>query len=728
MNLPFLALPERLGARIAISGLLLLAPLVLVTWILVGEWRTTNGFAVATRDGLTYAGDIRAILDPLAAHRALATQILSETVAGTDSAADLEHQIDVALAHFSETDRALGRELATGDSVVRIISRWQQLKVSWRKLGSVESLNEHDAVADLLLDLHERIGTAANFPLDSKAESYYLLDALGLHLLVITDLSGRLQSRLLTASARTLAPARDQLIADDVRVRRLMDFVETDVARTLSLHDPRSAVIEPAYLRYQAQWSGFRHLSDAAIRNSSVPLPVSDVIQMGDAARTATLELFDSARQAASTVIKDRIDAASRATLVTLTAPLALAVLAIVVGWRLRGQIVRQLSSARQAFLRMEAGDFDTRLVAESRDEIGDVVEALGRMQAVLKQRIEQDRVLAAVADFTDSAVTICAPDGRIEWVNAGFTRLTQLGLGAARGKTAEELLGREVTEPGACVRIRAARAEGRGWGEELASCRADGQEFTALVRAQPVLDRAGSLKGYISIEADLTELKRLERALLNAKDDTLRQLGQEMHDGLGQQLTALMLYASILLAKSRKNETPPLEDFECLIDIGKGAVDTCRVIARGLSPLSASGGDLVRGLRALAADYVAQGQTEVSFTLADNAAPLAVAAPVSDHLFRIAQEAVGNAIKHAEASTITIHAQIAPDTIHLTVADDGRGLPSDLDRSAGLGLRTLRYRAATIGARLMIGPRVGSGTVVRCECPQHANAKDRAA
>jgi signal transduction histidine kinase len=90
----------------------------------------------------------------------------------------------------------------------------------------------------------------------------------------------------------------------------------------------------------------------------------------------------------------------------------------------------------------------------------------------------------------------------------------------------------------------------------------------------------------------------------------------------------------------------------------------------------------------------------------------------VAMHLFRIAQEAAQNALKHAQATRIEFDLRRAPEGLLLTVRDDGRGMDPDAEHGDGMGLKIMRYRANILGGRLAIGPDPHRGTIVRCVVP----------
>jgi signal transduction histidine kinase len=107
-----------------------------------------------------------------------------------------------------------------------------------------------------------------------------------------------------------------------------------------------------------------------------------------------------------------------------------------------------------------------------------------------------------------------------------------------------------------------------------------------------------------------------------------------------------------------------------------------------------------------------------ISLTL-DLHAPITTSREASEHLYRIAQEALTNAMKHSGAGTVEVRVDVDDHTVRLRVLDDGVGPPDPSTRSSGLGLQTMRDRAAAIGARLSVVARHERGTAVICEAPQ---------
>jgi len=196
------------------------------------------------------------------------------------------------------------------------------------------------------------------------------------------------------------------------------------------------------------------------------------------------------------------------------------------------------------------------------------------------------------------------------------------------------------------------------------------------------------------------------------------------MHDGLGQELTGLSLSTRALANRAGRDRLPFAADLEQLAALVSACIQSARRIVHGLSPLSGADGNLVAALTHLAESASASGIEVRINTRLD--APLTLPLEARNHLFRIAQEALQNAQKHAGARRIDIEFAVRPDSVRLAVLDDGCGPPDPTIPAAGLGMRTMRYRAASIHGRLSVRSRSPAGTAVLCEAPQvppHATA-----
>jgi signal transduction histidine kinase len=143
-------------------------------------------------------------------------------------------------------------------------------------------------------------------------------------------------------------------------------------------------------------------------------------------------------------------------------------------------------------------------------------------------------------------------------------------------------------------------------------------------------------------------------------------------------------------------------------------ALDETRRVARGLHPVQAGSDALMAALRDLAVSVGGMGRIRCRFVCRQ---PVLVADhSVATHLYRIAQEATNNAVRHGRPRRVVIALEGRDGTVRLTVRDDGRGLPIRARPAAGLGLSIMRYRASVIGASFTVSSSGRRGTAVVCE------------
>jgi signal transduction histidine kinase len=205
------------------------------------------------------------------------------------------------------------------------------------------------------------------------------------------------------------------------------------------------------------------------------------------------------------------------------------------------------------------------------------------------------------------------------------------------------------------------------------------------------------------------TERSRLDREQ--------RRIAREIQDGLGQQMSGLSLLASGLAGKYADHDPKLAHDLQQLAELASRGVTTCRLLARGLAPFQEHENSLADALRRLAADSSGlAGGTKVIFSEATSAASL-ISQETNTHLYRIAQEALNNALKHSGAHLVQIQLRISSRKVSLLVRDDGSGIGILLLSPRGMGLQTMQDRAAVIDGRLSVSPNEPSGTVIGCEC-----------
>jgi len=215
---------------------------------------------------------------------------------------------------------------------------------------------------------------------------------------------------------------------------------------------------------------------------------------------------------------------------------------------------------------------------------------------------------------------------------------------------------------------------------------------------------------------------QRLEREMAGISDGERRRLGQDLHDGVCQQVTAALLRCQALERRLERGGTVSSTDFAPLSSLLADTIDDARNVARGLCPLEPEPEALAPALRALTKRTQELAAVRCECTTAGD---VRVADPATaQHLYRIAQEALSNAVRHAKASRIRLEFRGTDGEFTLQVEDDGVGLPAAAP-AGGMGLRTMMYRAEVLGGKLTLAPAAGGGTRVTCRVPRAEGGPD---
>jgi len=222
------------------------------------------------------------------------------------------------------------------------------------------------------------------------------------------------------------------------------------------------------------------------------------------------------------------------------------------------------------------------------------------------------------------------------------------------------------------------------------------------------VLERTAAL------EAQIAEKRELEKNILEISDRERARVGQDLHDGLCQQLVSAAFSATMLQDKLAKDFTPGSRDATRIGDMIDDAITQARNLARGLYPVRLETEGLEMALRELASTMSRRFEVACTVDCQDAITPCNPAAGI--HLYRIAQEAVVNAAKHANAQHIVISLSLSNARVRLVIEDDGMGIPPVSNNPDGMGLRIMEYRARMIGADFNVTSRPHCGTQVACE------------
>jgi signal transduction histidine kinase len=252
------------------------------------------------------------------------------------------------------------------------------------------------------------------------------------------------------------------------------------------------------------------------------------------------------------------------------------------------------------------------------------------------------------------------------------------------------------------------------------------GEEFSALVQMgavtletwySPERESDGSVCGYTGVAVNVTERRRLEHQILEISDHEQARIGQEIHDGLCQQLVSLAFDANSLIAQLSSQGVADTRTAQRIADLLDHAITDSRQLARGLVPIRLEANGLPSALEELARTTSQRFGVGCRFEALDLPAPKAT--NVATHLYRIAQEAVNNALKHSRAKSIVMRLGTEAGRLRLDIEDDGVGIaPGKLKQSRGMGLHIMDYRARTLGGMLCCSPGTIKGTRICCCVP----------
>ena len=214
----------------------------------------------------------------------------------------------------------------------------------------------------------------------------------------------------------------------------------------------------------------------------------------------------------------------------------------------------------------------------------------------------------------------------------------------------------------------------------------------------------------------EMTERERLEKEILEISEREQQRIGHDLHDSLCQHLTATAMAGQVLGEKLAARSLPETADAKKIVRLVEDGIALTRNLAHGISPVEMETEGLVTALHELTAN-ISQ-LSKINCTFECDPPPLIHNPNMATQLYRIAQEAVNNAVRHGKPKQVVISLASRKGHMELTIEDDGVGLPDDWQKNRGLGTRIMAHRAAMIGGTFSIEPNPTGGTFVKCSIP----------
>jgi PAS domain S-box-containing protein len=321
-------------------------------------------------------------------------------------------------------------------------------------------------------------------------------------------------------------------------------------------------------------------------------------------------------------------------------------------------------------------------------------------------QAVAEELLHFTTATTTDTLLLVDA-ELVVRFINRGSSGM---GIADIVGRDVSVLLPEDMRES-LIARLRRTLTTGEAetFEFELASENAENQYFES--RASVVRD-GGTASGIIIAVHSITERRRLEQEVVDVSGRERQAIGRDLHDGLGQELTGVALMLRALATRFAGLYPEATHQVDEIVSRVNRSIETAHSLAHSTLPVDTRGGGLAGALQSLADrsrelyGFDVDCQIEVS-------PDRALDGITTDHLYRIAQEALANAMRHAHASLVQLYLLVDSRQFLLRIIDNGVGLSRSPVSNCGMGLNIMRYRASTIGARFEILPNDPHGAVV---------------
>jgi two-component system, NarL family, sensor histidine kinase NreB len=234
-------------------------------------------------------------------------------------------------------------------------------------------------------------------------------------------------------------------------------------------------------------------------------------------------------------------------------------------------------------------------------------------------------------------------------------------------------------------------------------------------VSAAPLKQANGDRSGMVLVINDVTERKRMENEILEISERERSRVGHDLHDGLGQNLLAIGLNCKLLEEKLLRLNLPEAEQVGNIASSVRQAISLTRNLARGLSPLTLAEEGIISVLEQHTEHVSEASQIDCRFKAPGSQSPLGV--ETDTHLFRIAQEAISNAIQHSQCDLILVELSQDPNHCILKIKDNGKGYRPK-KKSKGMGNHIMQYRTRLLRGDIQIQSEPSGGTEVVCRVP----------
>jgi len=397
-----------------------------------------------------------------------------------------------------------------------------------------------------------------------------------------------------------------------------------------------------------------------------------------------------------------------------------------VLGW-----LLKPLERLLEALSGFERGDLHLRLPRFSMTEMDKISQSFNRMGQTLEQSIEENRRLAVLVQQSGDAILSLDHAGHILLCNPAAEKLLN--------HQSTSLLGNELSAIGFTENIQQIKdiLENCKTVENLETClpRANGGTRSILLSTVPLLDVENVVRGVICTLRDITEHKQMEAAenqlretrllaqhMADAQEGERRHLARELHDELGQCLTAIKTDAVLIRNRTEETEPKVFTSAQAIIDVASHIYDVVHNMITRLRPSPLDDLGLIPTLEESISAWQ-QRQEDINFKLSLSGELNHLSEAMNMTIFRIVQESITNAVRHADASEIAITVKNDKEQLIIDILDDGKGMEvQDFHSDVDFGLLGMRERAHSLGGQFKLTSALGEGLAIHITLPLEKN------
>ena len=344
---------------------------------------------------------------------------------------------------------------------------------------------------------------------------------------------------------------------------------------------------------------------------------------------------------------------------------------------------------------------------------VGFDITELKRIEEALQ---EERNVVSAILHTVGALVVVLDPQGRIVRFNRACELVSGYSYAEVRGKYFWDLCVMPEEAERFKIAVEQLCEDHSAKEYETPWMARDGARRLIAWSSTILPGENGSPAFIIATGIDITERKRLEKAILEISAEEQRRIGQDLHDGLGQLLTGIAFMSKAQEQKLSEKGLAEAAEAARIVRLVNEAINKTRELAHGLLPVVSDAQGLTSALKRWAAEV--EDLFRISCRLQMSQPVLIHDSNMSTHLYRIAQEAVNNAIKHGQAKNITISLSANNGQGTLRIENDGVPIPEPLPDGSGMGMQIMHYRARMIGGSLKVRGGETRGIAISCIFP----------